>query len=183
MKKYILFIIILYSCNNKSSQKDIPINVIPDSTKKEPHKDGSFILSTMTSADSVIVTSHYTSFEMEEADKTNESPEFDIVQKGELNKYMIREYKKLSPATLKDLSNILGNSTTIDTIKLNCFEPRNGIFLYKKGKVTSYIDICFECYNFYAEGNWGADFYIDRSKYETLISFYKKLGFKYGVDW
>jgi hypothetical protein len=175
MKKYFLFLIVLYSCNNRSSQKNNSANG-PDSTKNEASKIDNPILRTMTAADSVILAIHYAPIEMEADENKKEPLDFNIVQNGKLNLSIVRGHKRLNSVALKELSEILNAPTEKDSIKIMCFEPRNGILLYRNGEILSYIDICFECYNFYIEGNWGANIIINRPKYDKLELFFKKLG-------
>jgi hypothetical protein len=97
---------------------------------------------------------------------------------GKLNNPIVQERKKLNGKEIKELCDILLAPAVADTIAAVCFQPRNGIFVYKSEKL-SFIDVCFDCHGVAVSRDLSSIVSFDDTKYQKLLLFYKLQGFKY----
>lgn len=184
MAKYLMFILILCSCSDSSSVKVSSVHH-RDSTQErtlQPLNKPKSLQEILNGADSVVIASHYSPNEPIEDKRTGKLlPRFEVVADGKLNEAIIQERKKLNRKDIEELGSILAAPAIEDSIAALCFQPRNGIFAYKTGKL-SYLDVCFDCHGFAASEDFGSAVIIDNPKYKKLLQFYKKHGFKYMLD-
>ncbi len=84
--------------------------------------------------------------------------------------------------TLTSILYNIGYKGEFYSIFKGCYEPRNAIlFLDSKGKVFSYIELCFECHEFRVSSNKvvSGQFCVD--KYDMLASFFVNRRVEYGT--
>ena len=181
MAKYLLYVMFIWGCANSSPIKNsgsTPTDTLTNKISKSSF-DSVAVRNNLNSADSVILASHFSPNEPIKDERTGKYlPHFEVIEDGKLNESIVQERKKLGREEANELGNILCLAAVPDTIATMCFQPRNGIFVYNSGNLL-YIDICFDCHGVAASSNWGSDFIFDSNKYERLLQFYKKHGFKY----
>lgn len=120
----------------------------------------------------------------------------ETLQLPEKEAYYITEKIELSQDQINDLSNLMLNykvknkAKTLALNRVTCYSPRNAIlFLDENDKVFSFVEICFECVQFYQQPTETIpDFNIlcqidECGKMIGLFkSFFKNNGIHYGVD-
>jgi hypothetical protein len=106
-----------------------------------------------------------------------------------INHHRIKEVKVLSPAAIDSLTDILYNTGfasqkvyNYPVTEYNCYEPRNAIlFIDKNGRLTSYIEFCFECQRYYYSSSTTKSIDYCEQKYSILRSFFFRQGLNYGT--
>lgn len=111
-----------------------------------------------------------------------------------IQKYIVTEKVELNESQINELSNLLLNYTLNRKPKtvfaVNCYEPRNAIlFLDENDKIISYIEVCFECNQFYQMPKETITDFNILCKVEECShmigffkDFFKKAGIKQGVE-
>lgn len=98
-----------------------------------------------------------------------------------------QEIKKLNTVQIDSLTDILYNFGYLEEPNMielaKCYEPRNGIlFLDKKGKIFSFIEICFDCRKISKSNKKiTVEEELEAPKIELLKSFFEKAGIEYGI--
>jgi len=99
--------------------------------------------------------------------------------RNKINKKILREQIVLTENDIDTLTQILLMPTNdSDVIYARCYYPHHAILIISKGKI-SYIDLCFHCFSLSTSEDLKLIEGYDEPKWEALLSFYKKLGFKY----
>jgi len=63
-----------------------------------------------------------------------------------------------------------------------CCNPRNAVlFMDANGKVTQYIEFCFECHHYYLSSRKVENAIYCEQKYDLLKSYFLVQGIKYGT--
>jgi len=184
MAKYLMFILILCSCSDSSSIKVSSVHQRDSSQERMQHpvtKPNS-LQDILTGADSVVIASHYSPNEPIEDKRTGKLlPRFEVVEDDKLNEAIVQERKKLNRKDIKELESILTTAAIADSIAAMCFQPRNGVFVYK-GDRLSYLDVCFDCHGYAASEDIGSVVTMNHPKYKKLLQFFRKHGFRYMLD-
>jgi hypothetical protein len=109
---------------------------------------------------------------------------------GVIDQSRFKESRKLTSAQEEELVDILYNYTfdpkinkdSITMLVATCYEPRNAIiFKSKKGEVTAWMEICFECKRHTDEPDKFTVIEFCGGKYEMIRNFMIKMGIKYGT--
>ena len=145
------------------------------------------------SADSVVLISHEVTAEygvkiVPDWDKRDTSmnlkkwyklhpPLLKFLDKGKLNRKIIKETLALTNTNKTNLSNILLRQVLLKTFNpTKCDEPRHSIIIYKNNQ-QSYIDICFGCRRIHTSKDIDfSEFYMDDKKWTELEEFFKVNG-------
>lgn len=145
------------------------------------------------SADSVVLISHEVTLEygvriVPDWDKRDTSmnlqkwsklhpPLLKYLDKGKLNRKIIKESLSLTDSIKIKLSNILFRQVLLKKFNpTTCDEPRHSIIIYKNNK-ESYIDICFGCRRIHTSKDIDfSEFYMDEKKWTELEDFFKTNG-------
>ncbi|MGZ3764531.1 MAG: hypothetical protein ACXVB0_12205 [Mucilaginibacter sp.] len=101
------------------------------------------------------------------------------------------ETKKLSQAGVDSLTDIMYNygltpvkGTYLETADPGaaCYNPRNAIlFMDAEGRVTQYIEFCFECHRYYLSSSKIKNATYCEQKYDLLKTYFLAQGLKYGT--
>jgi hypothetical protein len=101
------------------------------------------------------------------------------------------ENKKLSEAGVDSLTDIMynfgltpvkGTYPEIADLGYSCYNPRNAIlFMDASGKVTQYIEFCFECHHYYLSSSKIRNATYCEQKYDLLKNYFLAQGIKYGT--
>ncbi len=134
----------------------------------------------ITSADSVIIVSHlttYVPFMDEETDKRDVV--YKLVDNNKPNYKIIKERYSLNTIEVDSLSKILTTKNT-DTkiVSTECFMPHHGVLIFKKGK-CSYFDICFGCRHFRTSADIKLSDELNDKTWTDLESFFRNRGLNY----
>jgi hypothetical protein len=98
-----------------------------------------------------------------------------------LNDSSIQKRQRLKPGDIKELEIILQKPAVDDGVRALCFQPRNGIFAYKNSRLY-YLIVCFDCLGYSFSDEVRNDIVFDFKKYNALLSYFKKRGFRYMLD-
>jgi len=186
MTKSLVLLIFIYGCAENSKQPHSNTS-LPDSNKSAAVKSSiqyDRLKEYLLSSDSVVLFSHVSPNEPTINRKTGKyySHSVPFIEKGEINYAMsVQERKKLNRREIQELANILSLTAVDDSIRMLCFQPRNAVVAFKKGRF-SYFDFCFDCHGVSQFGDFGSDLIMNGEKYKKLFIFYKKHGFKYEMD-
>ena len=104
----------------------------------------------------------------------------------------VKESKTLSNDGIDSLTDILYNvgftpikkklELVIDDPGRACYNPRNAVlFIDATGKVTQYIEFCFECHRYYLSSRKIKYTVNCENKYELLKSYFLSQGIQYGT--
>jgi hypothetical protein len=181
MGKYLIYLLLFFGCTNSQNFQEDTNSRVDISTAKtsESPRHAMALRSALNTADSIILAGHYSPNEPIKDERTGKYlPSFEVIVNGKLNESIVQERKKLDRKEIKELGDILFSPTVADSIAAICFQPRNGIFIYNSGKL-SYIDVCFDCHGFAISRDLESSVIFDNTKYERLLQFYRKQGFKY----
>lgn len=193
MLKHILIVVLFCGCKNTPAHKNhnSKIDSTPDNSIELPPQSNSQMIVNydhlkeyLITSDSVILFSHHSPNEPIKNTKTGEYHKKSIpfIEAGKINyAASVQEQKKMNNKQINELIDILILPVTDDGIAMACFQPRNAIVAFKKGQIA-YFDFCFDCYDFLQEGDWGSGLVMNSEKYKKLFLFYKRLGFKYGMN-
>jgi hypothetical protein len=98
------------------------------------------------------------------------------------------EVKQLTQKQINNLTNIVYNTDykVIDVFNAadgsGCFNPRNALIFYdKRGKIFDYMEICFECHDFYSKSGRFEIGTLCNQKYDLLRKFFIAVGVKRGT--
>lgn len=167
--------------------------LLPSPSHAQTNENIRFIKQKIQSADSVVLISHEVTAEyginiVPDWDKGDTSMNFKkwhkqhppllkFLDKGKLNRQIIRESLALITTNKTDLSNILLRQVIIkDVNSTKCDEPRHSIIIYRNAK-QSYIDICFGCRRIHTSNDIDfSEFYMDEKKWTDLENFFKTNG-------
>ncbi|MFD0749836.1 hypothetical protein ACFQZS_06760 [Mucilaginibacter calamicampi] len=103
---------------------------------------------------------------------------------------LVKESRQLTSSEIDSLTDILFN-VGYSPVKLpfklidpgfTCYEPRNAIlFADAKGRITHYIEYCFECQKYYLSSSKIMNTEYCEQKYDMLRKFFLKSGITYGT--
>lgn len=104
-----------------------------------------------------------------------------------LDNFTFKETKVLGSPETDSLIDLLYNiSVKGKTFKFTpavCYSPRNAIlFLTSEGKISEFIEICFECFRTRVSSSKVNDGISCETKFALLKSYFKKQGVKYGTN-
>ena len=104
-----------------------------------------------------------------------------------LDYFTFKETKVLGSPDIDSLIDLLYNISVEGNIfKLtprSCYSPRNAIlFLTSDGKISEFIEICFECYRTRVSSSKVNDGISYETKFALLKAYFKKQGIKYGTN-
>lgn len=188
MINYLILLILLTGCiRNEAAKKDIKsdssiLNLNSSRENLQNHYDQ--LKEDFSSADSVILFSHHSPNMPIKNPETGKYYEKSVpfIDNGRINyERSVKERKQLNGEEIQELSDILTLQATEKLVETTCFQPRNAIVIFGKGKMYCY-DFCFECYGFSQYGEFPPPIMMSSEKYRKLYVFYKKSGFKYEMQ-
>ena len=88
-----------------------------------------------------------------------------------LQKTTVLPGKKLSPQQTTQLLDKLNDKRTYGGAPMACFEPRNAVIFYHRGKINALIEICFVCNNMRSYPEIAAQNYYFNKKNQTIQNY------------
>lgn len=189
MIKYLTQLILLAGCirnttAEKNNYSDLSTVNLKSVTEKYIESQYIQLRKDLSSADSVILLSHYSPNMPIKNPETGKyyKQSIPFIENGRVNyKLSVQELKQLNTEQIHQLSDILTLPATDDVVKTLCFQPLHAVAIFRKEKMYCF-DFCFECHGFGQYGESPPDIIMSSEKYSKLYSLYKKLCFKYEMN-
>jgi hypothetical protein len=148
-----------------------------------PKETSPSLADSIDAADYIVIASHYsTNYPLRDpVTKKPYTPKLMI--DGKPNDKIIHQKKKLRPAQVRELKNIL--MTAVENpykSYTKCFQPRHAVFLYKNQRIE-YLDFCFECTGYNRSPEFPVIIAFDEAKWRTLSDFFRKQGISDDLPW
>lgn len=175
--RFILILVLFTRCNqaiNSDAQKTMDSSSVP--IKPDSQYDINLQLSEkIRSSDTILLVSH--------SGNTFDTVKGEIfpalLVNNKINQKIIHELKTLTNNSIDTLVKILSMPTNeADYEMSHCCDPHHTIFIIKDGQI-SYIDLCFHCFCLSTSKDLELIKGYDEPKWIALLSFFRKLSFKY----